>query len=212
MICKYCGTEIKEKAESCPQCGKQLMPRKKRKVSTKKRGLLILLCIIGIAILTYMFWQTKRGQEEKQIVSGFLDAYVQLDEKQCKELMLDEEATMDDQGLSNFQREMAKRLTYRITGFSEGEGYSIVEVEITNVDFQKIMDTILESGKTIDEERFEQTLQKMISDSESPKRKFECEVNVFAIDGKSKIEITESLSNALLGGLPEYIASVVKEI
>ena len=123
-----------------------------------------------------MFWQTKRGQEEKQIVSGFLDAYVQLDEKQCKELMLDEEATMDDQGLSNFQREMAKRLTYRITGFSEGEGYSIVEVEITNVDFQKIMDTILESGKTIDEERF------------------------------------ESLSNALLGGLPEYIASVVKEI
>ena len=41
-------------------------------------------------------------------------------------------------------------------------------------------------------------------------KEYECTANVYRTSDGRKIEMTVSLSNALLGGVPEYIASVAK--
>lgn len=184
---------------------------RKKSFPSKKWLLICLGIILFIVITSYSFWKNNEGKEERQIVSAFMEAYTQNNEKKCKELISDENTTMSEQTFSDFQKETAKRVTYQILGFSQRENYSVVELKITNVDFRKMMDVLLESGKTIEETQFEYTLQNMLSDSEIPRREFECEVNVRQIEGEYKVEITESLSNALLAGVPEYIASLVRE-
>ena len=49
-----------------------------------------------------------------------------------------------------------------------------------------------------------------IPDADSPTKEYECTANVYPTSAVTKIEMTVSLSNALLGGVPEYIASVAK--
>lgn len=83
----------------------------------------------------------------------------------------------------------------------------MVTVEIQNINFAEIIEPLLEeNSEGITEGDILSTLQNAGSDS---RKTYSCEVVVYQGGVEDKIMMTEDLSRALLGGLNDYMASLL---
>ena len=167
----------------------------------------------GGAAAGYGVHRFQQGKESRKAVSDFLDAYISLDEEKCAEHLYhpDMDILEEEQGFSELQKSFAENISYKILGSSKEEAYDVVKVRIENTDFQALVEEILKENRDITEDQFEEMVMERVANSTGSVRKYECTVNVYSADGEKKIEMTDSFSNALLGGFPEYIASVTRE-
>ena len=214
MYCRRCGTKLRDNVKFCPKCGASIRKKRKR-TSFPKWG--VFICIIAILLLGGAFSiarivvpQLQEEKQDQQVVEDFLEAYTHLEEKRCAQLLYRTESVSDKQNFSDLQKLLAQGLNYEVTDVSQKKDYAVVEVKIENIDFSKVMERILEDHVDLSEKQFNQEVSTWIKKDSSPRREFICKVNVFKVGGERKIEITESFSNALLGGFPEYIALLMK--
>lgn len=202
---------MKSNACFCPKCGKQQHRKQKRKRVWIILVTVILLAAGGMATcFAVLRFQEKR--ENQKIVSDFLEAYIALEEETSSEYLYqtDSDILSEELAFSELQKSLAQKLSYEITGASLEEGYGIVNIRIKNTDFQALMEEIMRGTDEISEEEFENLVMEKIPNADSPAKEYECTANVYRTSDGRKIEMTVSLSNALLGGVPEYIASVAK--
>lgn len=205
MVCKKCGTSVSRSDKFCPKCGNLL----KKQKSKWKIVTIILICILILGIIGGLFIkEVYMGKESKKVVSEFLQSYQKLDEDKCEKYLYTNSMYPTEQKFSDLQKTLAKNIKFQIKGAKEKEKYTVVEVKITNVNFEKIMKTIIEE-QIESEEKVENKIENMISSGKEEKKEYMCNVNVYQVGEERKIEITESLSNALLGGFPEYVHSLI---
>lgn len=111
-----------------------------------------------------------------------------------------------------FQGLLAEKLTFFIKDVKEDDKQSVVTVEITNIDFTKAFDKV--KAKVNTSFTTEDLLKKLTNELSSPScdmRTFEVSIPLVKKDDEYKIRMTESLSNALLGGYNEYVNSLLEE-
>lgn len=174
-------------------------------------GIVAAAVLLVAAIAGGLFiWNVSVGKEEKRVVTDFLESYQKLDEEKCAEYLYEHNVYSEKQAFSQLQKSMAETMKFRITGVKKEDGYTVVKVKISNIDFETVMETVLDKNIT-QEENVETEIEKIIAGGEVKNKEYNCEVNVYQVENERKIEMTESLSNALLGGFPEYIHSLIQE-
>lgn len=146
--------------------------------------------------------------ECKAFLQTFLDAYRAQDPQAVYYLTGAGEESLSYNG---FQGLLASGFTYEIGEVDMSYAVPYVTVTITNVDFMSILETYLASlsnEATYADEQILQDLTALIQKEDHPVRTFECLVPVYYLDEDSgmKIEMTQELSNALTGGLAEFIS------
>lgn len=110
---------------------------------------------------------------------------------------------------SGFQGMVAEKLTYRITGSEvsgEDEASVNITADITNLDLTAIL-TPLESSEE-DPDQLLLRLYDVILSDDAPVRTYQCTFPVRQYPDRMLIILTPELSNALFGGLNEYLASL----
>lgn len=83
-----------------------------------------------------------------------------------------------------------------------------VKVEIENMDFQQVFEALLGMKEDIAEDELNSRISQVQEKGEN-RRSFECDVFVYKVDEEWKVSMTEELSNALHGGLNEYVDSAI---
>lgn len=231
MFCKNCGKEIN--GSFCPWCGTKVdivedgkeivattgeknieIINKENKTKSKKKifWLTIIFIVLSASILgSFVYFSQQKEtvdyySEPKTFVSDFLNSYKakQLNTVKYLEYSIDD-STMNFEG---FQGLFAEQIEYTILDANEQEEYIIVNVEIKNIDFKIAFNAVLDqlSSDPTSEEILNELKQKL-SNRDCPKKIFQCEVLLTNNDGY-KIVMTDSLSNALLGGYNEYLAEL----
>jgi len=107
-----------------------------------------------------------------------------------------------------FQGLLAEQIEFTIKDAKQQEGEVIVAAEITNIDLKQVFNDVvnrLPSDTT--QEEILKTLERDMTDDNCVKKTFDCEVLLVDDDGY-KIVMTDTLSNALLGGYNEYLAEL----
>lgn len=219
MFCKNCGQEVREGAKFCTKCGRKMTDvegsyRKSYRGKSHK-GAVIAIAVTLVSLLAViagglLIRNIYTGKEEKKAVADFLESYQKLDEEKCTEYLYTNNVYPQTQEFSQLQKRMAETMKFRITGVKKEEGYTVVKVKISNIDFENVMETILDNNMT-EEKAIETKVEEIITSGEAKIKEYSCEVNVYKVEDERKIEMTESLSNALLGGFPEYIYSLTQE-
>ena len=158
---------------------------------------LVTLVIIGLSIKFVL--ANYNGKESKAAVNNFFEKYQDLDES-CGEYLLGNET-----GAINFsgsQILFAKSLEFDIKNVKQGEKYSIVNVNVENVDFIQALKQVLEENSD-DTEGMTENIITLLESKKAPRKKFKIEV--WIDNNSNKIQMTGDLANALLGGYHEMI-------
>jgi len=103
MFCKHCGNQIKENIKFCTQCGNEIdtsNPTEKKRIFTKKRIIVGLICVIlfGVVVLAVLFNKTPTSDtKDEDIASSVVNIY-------CEGLTEDESSggsgtILDEDGL-----------------------------------------------------------------------------------------------------------------
>lgn len=144
--------------------------------------------------------------EIKGNVQIFLEGYQSLDGSIGQYLV---DYGEDNLEFNGFQSILAQQMKFKIGKVELSDDGYLVNVKISNVDFQTVFEEIIEEY-TIDDTE-EDILKKLSNklEDESVKRKdFEVEVLIQQTEDTYEIILTPELSNALLGGYNEYLTSL----
>ena len=167
----------------------------------------VLTVFVVAAVIVFVCFFVFRGKEttpEEELAARFLSAYSEQDPS-CAELLLNGSA--GEMEFSEEQTVFSRNLTYEIQDSRTEGDYAMVTVEIQNINFAEIMEPLLEeNSEGITEGDILSTLQNAGSDS---RKTYSCEVVVYQGGVEDKIMMTEDLSRALLGGLNDYMASLL---
>lgn len=164
----------------------------------------VLRCLL-VSIVTIMLLcgcSAKEKEQCKEQVTKFLTAY-QEQETTCGEYLAGNE---DDGAVTfeGFQSVLSENISFEVDSVEVVDDFYEVSVVIENVDFGMVIEELANSNdlniETTDGILME--LEKRLLSDDSPKREFEV---IIRLDKDMKIEMTSELSNALLGGYPEYI-------
>lgn len=178
----------------------------KKKSIVPKIIILFFVFVVVILGILFFVYQNRKATSEETLVDQFLNAYVQQDPT-CADFLLNSYAGGVD--FSKEQSALSKNLTYKIKGSrTEGE-YAIISVEIENLDFAKIIDPLVKENTM--ELKESDILVALQEKGENIKKTYPCEVVVYKGGFEDKIIVTEDLSEALLGGLNEYIETLLYE-
>lgn len=160
---------------------------------------MIVLIILNVCVLYGC--SSKEEEQCKDVVTAFLTAYQLRDESCGKYLSLNnEDETVDFEG---FQSILAESLEFKIVSVELSDDYNIVNVIISNVDFGKVVDELVNNeADNLASDDILRELEKKLQVQDAPLREFEVPVK---LNEEQKIEMTSELSNALLGGYTQYI-------
>lgn len=168
-------------------------------MKAKKNFLYVVISLFIVVIISISFITSCNGKERKEVVNNFFEKYHDLDES-CGEYLLNNKN--DTINFSGFQILFAKSLEFDIKNVKQGEKYSIVNVNVENVDFIQALKQVIEENPD-DTEGMTENIITLLESKKAPRKKFKIEV---WIDNKSnKIQMTGDLANALLGGYHEMI-------
>lgn len=166
----------------------------------KKVVCVAVLCIVESILLCGCYGQEKEQCKEK--VDAFLSAY-QSQESSCGQYLVsnDDENQIEFDG---YQAILADSLTYEIGSVDLGKDYDVVNIVIDNIDFGKVCESIVNNNADDFETSDEVTkvLLDVLQSDGVPMRKYEVAVKLVE---DHKIQMNNELSNALLGGYPQYI-------
>lgn len=144
--------------------------------------------------------------EIKDNVQTFLEGYQSLDGSIGEYLADYEENNLEFNG---FQSMLAQQMTFKIGKVELSDDGYLVNVKISNVDFQAVFEEIIEEYTFDDtEEDILKKLGNKLEDESAKRKDFEVEILVQQEGDIYKIILTPELSNALLGGYNEYLASL----
>lgn len=185
-----------------------------------KLSFIVILCIfvVLIGIILGIVYLTKRTEDKtkcddaKIVVSDFLESYKSKQPNTIKYL----EYSFSDSGMNfeGFQGLLAEKINYSIKDVVEEENQIVVISEITNVDLKKVFDDVLSQlSENNTQAEILEALKQKLTKSNCSRKTFECEIILVENNGY-KIVMTDTLSNALLGGYNEYLAELttVKEV
>ena len=171
------------------------------------------MCLeIGLIPTTFFIYKNQKGYGEGEVtatetVVNFLTAYQSCDSSAAQYLIaMDSESNGIE--FEGFQMILAQNIKYNVLSVEENVSQEyVVLVEITNTDFGSVFDSLITSAKdTVTDTELLEQLKLALCNSDAPTRKFECEILVRKdTDGKYRIQMQDTLSNALLGGYNEYI-------
>ena len=162
-----------------------------------KKGLLM----GGLCVLILCGCSSEEKEQCKENVSAFLEAYQAKDATCGKYLSGSEEDT--NVAFEGFQSVLADPITFEIKSVDVNKEYNVVNVVITNVDFEAVFEGLVNEDLAVDStENIALELEKRLQADDAPMREFEVPVK---LNEEQKIEMTSELSNALLGGYTQYI-------
>lgn len=190
--CKKCGYIIKNKKKYCPKCGWNLKKDKRKGVCKYfiLASILLILCFAGL-----LFLQQKRAE---YAVNEFLTAYKNADGGKCGDLLYNN-ISEEEISFSKMQKLLAEKMSWEIKqNFFKWKKDGQVEIRIKNLDFEKIAKEF--EGKQVTEEEITAAISKAKAD-----KSYDCKVTVSKYGREYKIIMTDTLSNALFGGLNEYL-------
>lgn len=166
----------------------------------KKSKKYIIAIILGFCLLSSC--SSEDAKQSKENVLAFLTAYQAQDETCGQYLAGNEENT--NVKFEGFQSILAEPIKFEINSVKEEKEYTIVNVNITNVDFGKVFEELANSDELqIDTtENIAAELKTRLQAEEAPVIEFEVPIK---LNKENKIEMTSELSNALLGGYTQYI-------
>lgn len=190
--CKKCGYIIKSKKKYCPKCGRDLKKDKRKRICKYfiMGSILLILCFAGL-----LFLQQKRAE---YTVNEFLTAYKNTDGEKCGELLYNN-ISEEEISFSEMQKLLAEKMSWKIKqNFFQWKKDGQVEIRIKNLDFEEIAKEF--EGKQVTEEEMTAAISKEKAD-----KSYDCKVTVSKYGREYKIIMTDTLSNALFGGLNEYL-------
>lgn len=142
----------------------------------------------------------------KDNVQTFLEGYQLLDGSIGEYLADYEEINLEFNG---FQSTLAQRMTFKIGKVELLDDGYLVNVKISNVDFQEAFEEIIEEYTVDDtEEDILKKLSNKLEDESAKRKEFEVEILIQQTEDAYEIILTPELSNALLGGYNEYLTSL----
>lgn len=144
--------------------------------------------------------------EIKNNVQTFLEGYQSLDGSIGEYLADYEESNLKFNG---FQSILAQQMTFKIGKVEPSDDGYLVNVKISNVDFQAVFEEIIEEYTVDDtEEDILKKLSNKLEDESAKRKDFEVEVLIQQTGDAYEIILTPELSNALFGGYNEYLTSL----
>lgn len=159
-----------------------------------------ILCVV--LIISLMGCSIGEKKKCKDTVELFLTAYQKKDTK-CGEYLSDNEGeeTVKFQGIQGI---MAESITFQTESVDMGDKVNTVNVVIKNKDFSQVVEKIIQKKKDeiLSSEDVKNIIIENLKQKDAPSRKFKVPIK---LDKEGKIHMTSELSNALLGGYPEYI-------
>lgn len=161
-------------------------------------------CLLMMILVTLVLCGCSLKEEKqcKEQVTKFLTAY-QAQDVTCGEYLSGNEDDIPVQ-FEGFQSVLAKPIKFKIKSVEANKDYWIVDTVITNVDFGKVFEKLVnrEDLQIDTTDGIIAELKKQLQAEDAPKRNFEVQIK---LDKEQKIEMTGELSNALLGGYTQYI-------
>ncbi|HIT08661.1 MAG TPA: hypothetical protein IAB55_06215 [Candidatus Merdivicinus faecavium] len=180
------------------------MKKQRKQAIILELTLLTISFVILALLLLWNIQDRKKGAEE--CVSQFMDSYIQQDAKRCAELLIHNPS--NPQEFSHAQSALSQTITYAITGSKMNRDSVTVYLEIENVDFEKAFTQLLS------EDREEIVVEDIINFTIESARNtdyrkiYSCEATVYRFGEEDKISMTRTFSNALLGGISEFVSSL----
>ena len=198
--CKKCGERLNKKEKFCSACGTKVTKSKKKVIGT----ILMLLFIIFMGGMILHKWKVHQDISQKT-VEGFLNAYKETDGETCGKLLYNNPSEKPIE-FSNTQKLLGQGIEYKIKKVRDKKGYWEVETEIKNIDFVK---TVLhfENADNVSIEDIDFEIKK----ENREEKNYKCKIVVRKVGEEYKIVMTPEFSNALLGGINEYINTVMSE-
>ncbi len=146
--------------------------------------------------------------EVRTLTENFLNAYKN---KQSDAVSyLDNSLDNPSMEFNGFQALLAEKIEFSVKGVDRKDGEIIVSVEIINVDLkQEFIETTDALGEYATQEEILSALKSRLESPDCATRRFDCEIAISDTDNP-KIIMTESLSNALLGGYNEYLSELTE--
>lgn len=165
--------------------------------------------ILAFTLILLLVGCGKLNDDELEIkdnVQSFLEGYQSLDGSIGKYLA---DYNEDDLQFNGFQSILAHQMTFKIRKVEHLDDGYLVNVKISNVDFQAVFEEIIEEY-TIDdtEEDILQKLSNKLEDKSARRKDFDVEILIQQTGDAYEIILTPELSNALLGGYNEYLTSL----
>lgn len=204
---------MKKTSSTMPVRGDTPNRRKSRKITVTLAIGIVLFLAAAAGILLFRGSQNSQVQcEAEQYVEEFLEKYNGKDESAGDYLMLSlaGPSEMTYQGLQGL---LAENLTWEITGSEETDADTcrcVVYLKVQNVDMEAILREIEQAQDMSVAENLAAELEARITEPDCPRAEYACSVEVTSYRSGLKIIVSESLSNALYGGLNTYVAGLLK--
>ena len=190
--CRKCGYIVRDKRKNCPKCGQNI---KKDKFKRICKHFVLLIGILILCLSGLSFFQQKRTE---QVINEFLTAYKNADGEKCGELLYSN-ISEDPISFSETQKLLAEKMSWKVKRhFFKWKKDEQVEVQIKNLNFEEI------ARKFEKKQTSEEKINAAISEANADKF-YNCKVTVSKYGKEYKIIMTDTLSNALFGGLNEYL-------
>ena len=198
--CKKCGEKLNKKDMFCSVCGTKVKRNKKKFIII----ILVLLLTVFIGGIILKEWKVHEDIS-KNTVEKFLEAYKKADGKTCGKLLYDNPSERKIE-FSNTQKLLGKNMNFKVNKVYDKKDYWEVETEIKNIDFVKTA-LNFENDDNVSIEDIDSEIGK----ENRQERNYKCKIVVRKVGRGYKIVMTPEFSNALLGGINEYINKVISE-
>ncbi|WP_156963257.1 hypothetical protein [Bifidobacterium stellenboschense] len=197
--------------------------RTKRRPAKRIIAAIVAVIVVLLAVDGWLLYRSRTVHGPSGAAIEFLDAYRNGDETTVTNLLA-ANGTGGKVSLGGMTAPMRTHLSYDLHGKGlTCSGTCTIKATITNVDFARIatdkafMDKYAEaaakagSGQGADARKAEQQATKLFNDklsaTNAPTKRYEVDMQLVEHDGDWKVRMTADLSNALLGGFPEYAAN-----
>ena len=183
----------------------------------KKIIILIALIIILASLLVTLFFLVNKKSSDtdaaktsniSESCQEFLDAYCSLDSEKAGEMLTGLGEPMKYNQLTEL---LAQNMTYEVVEVLDlEETTATVKVKIENVDINVVLDSLPDSIES--EEDAQSYLYEAFFDKNVPKKIFNVDVKMLYDDEFGwRIDMDESLANAILGGLYSTVDEKLQE-
>lgn len=183
----------------------------KKRMNKKTLIVVGICCIVVLSVGLFCLFQRNNRyiKETEVVITEFLQSYKAKQPDTFKYLQYPvAEVNMQFEG---FQGILAEQIDFEIENVRKEHGQIVASVEITNIDLKEVfINTINDLPEDVTQDDILKELETRMQKGDCATKKFDCEIIVINDNGY-KVIITDTLSNALLGGYNEYLAEMVEK-
>ena len=203
MKCYKCKKILKKTDTFCPKCGSKIKGRSKYFL----RMLLVLFLLVALVCTGVFAYEDQQKKKVTNAVIEFLDAYQRADGQVCGKLLYnnDLDAAIE---FSETEILLAKGVCWKLDKCQWEKNMVRVTVEIENMDFSQVFENLLKQQDEVTEDALNNQISQVQLGGQY-RKVFVCDVFVYNVDEEWKVSMTEELSNALHGGMNEYVNSLI---